>query len=153
MAGLTALDLRRVELAAEDHLADWYGPRGLFTFGRDDAIRYTAEGPLGVLCDRYGLPAVWQAVEAVVDRRPDLLTAAEEQRRGRADARRAACEEAVTQAKAAVRAGDFTAALAALDRGAATDPDHRVDGFRTWEEIRDRVQAKLDSEGTSPEQV
>lgn len=127
-------DLARVRIATEDHAARYYG--GPLNLGRDDAARYTAEGHLGKLCDRYRLAAVWRAVAAVIDERPELLTATEVERTARREERARRCEDAAHRAHELFQAGWGGDALAAVAEGEQADPDHRVAGRHTWTDLR-----------------
>lgn len=130
------LDLARVRIAVEDHAADYYG--GPWNFGRSDAARYTAEGHLGRLCDQHGLKVVWQAVAAVIDERPELLTAGKEQRHARELGREGDCRRRAQQALDAYRAGCHAAALAEIDAGELVDPDYTSAGW-SWDRMRQQV--------------
>ena len=140
------LDLIRVRIATEDNAGRYFGgPLGL---SQSDAARYTSEGHLSKLCDRYGLATVWRAVAEVIEARPELLTDSEEVRQQRARDRAAACEAANVSAGDAYKAGNYPAALAALDEGDRADPDHRVNGRHSWASLRELVHTKR--EDTKP---
>jgi hypothetical protein len=115
--------------------------RGPLGFSRDDAARYTSEGPLGKLCDQYSLKVVWREVAAVIDARPDLLTTTKQDRQNRKVDRARRCEEFARQANQMVCAGDRVGAYTALGEGERVDPDHWVAGRYSWSDLR-RIVAK-----------
>lgn len=136
------LDQIRVRIATEDHAATYHGgPLGL---GPADAARYVSEGHLANLCDRHGLGDVWRAVAAVLEANPQLLTDSRQTRQMRARRRAAACEGKAMQAYQLVRDRQYSRALAALSDAEQIDPDHLVDGLRSWDSLRQIVQTKAE---------
>lgn len=134
-----------IRYAVQDYAAGWYGQVRPFKFGKEQAIRYTAEGAaLRELCDRHGLKAVWQAVAAVVEQDPQVLERrlseaerTEQQQRRAAEALRLADEAA-----AAFQDGDRDRALALIDQAELADPTHPA-GFRSWDELREIIRSRL----------
>lgn len=144
MTQFSPVDLVIIRHAVEDHAASWYGQVGPFTFGVDDAARYTTEGvsELRPLVDRYGLAAVWQAVRAEIDRQPTILDRrlTNDERAIRHRQRTEAAQVLSSQGVVAFKAGDFNQALACLDEAELISPV--PPGWRTWEQLRQIVREK-----------
>lgn len=142
-AGFSVVELVMIRHAVEDHAAGWYGEVGPFTFGRQQAARYTAEGPLSALCDRHGLAAVWRAVDAVIEAHPEVLERrlSAEERKQRQSQREAEAERLASEAAAAFKAGDLGRALELLDQAELEAPTYRP-GWRSWDDLRAIVRAK-----------
>lgn len=138
MPDLIPVDLVRLEIHAEQNAHRYHG--GPLNFSAADAVRYTAES--WKLCDDHGLSPTWQAVQGIVDRRPEVLTSTPAQRAGWAAGRQARAGWADREALAAFKAADWPGVLAAVDRGEQADPDYRVGGWRTWDYIRGIVAEK-----------
>lgn len=149
MAAITdPLDRERIRVAVEDYAATiWWSP--LIGGNRDNVGRYVAEGHLGPLTTKYGLSDVWLAVLQVVDDRPDLLTRSNDEAKAAAAARAARAEQHSKDAAAAVKAGDYRAALDQIGQGERLAPDARVGSQRSWNELRGIVRRKAEQAGVN----
>jgi hypothetical protein len=139
----SAAELVMIRHAVEDHAAGWYGQVGPFTFGREQAARYTSEGPLSGLCDRHGLPAVWRAVAEVIEENPQVLEhrLSDEERAQRQQQRAEHAGRLADEAAAAFQAGDQPRALELIDQAELADPTHRP-AHRTFDDLRGIIRTK-----------
>lgn len=142
-AVFTAAELVTIRHAVEDHAGSWYGQVGPFTFGREQAARYTCEGPLSGLCDRHGLAAVWRVVAEVIEEQPQVLEHrySDQERRQRQQRREAEAERLADEAGVAFKAGDQRRALELLDQAELADPTYRP-GWRSFDELREIVRSR-----------
>lgn len=142
-AAFTAAELAAIRHAVEDHAGRFYGQVGPFTFGREQAARYTSEGPLSGLCDRYGLAAVWRAVAEVIEEHPQVLEHrySDQERRQRQQERAAQAQRLADEAAVAFKADDQRRALELLDQAELADPTYRP-GWRSFDELRSIVRSR-----------
>lgn len=139
----SAVELVMIRHAVEDHAAGWYGQVGPFTFGREQAARYTSEGPLSGLCDRHGLAAVWRAVAEVIEENPQVLEhrLSDEERAQRQRQRAARAEYLAEETAVAFQAGDRERALEATYQAELADPTYRP-AHCTFDELREIIRTK-----------
>lgn len=135
-------DQVRIRVWTEDNAGRHFqGPAG---GSLENAARYTSESWLNRNADPYPLPTVWRLVRALLEDRPELLHLTPHQRKQQQEDRAARCEAAFARADEAFRAGDPDAAVAALNEGEATDPDHRI-GWATWAQLRQFVHERTNN--------
>ncbi len=134
----------------EDHGADFYGPAGPFTFGFDDAVRYTAEGYVEKAFTDVDPNTLWDLVRAELEAHPEIL------QRGRlSDAQRAANAERRNTAAAvhdraagsAYQDGRYAEALALIDLAELEAPLR--EGFRGWDDLREFIRQAQENASVS----
>lgn len=130
------LDLARIRNATEDNAHRYYG--GPLSLGKDDAARYVAEGHL----KQYPLAETWREVAALLDARPEILTLTAAEVEQRRTNRANLCEEYAHNAHRHLVTGWVDDAHGLIDDGELLDPDHRVLGRYSWQQIRDAVIAE-----------
>ncbi|MFI7517532.1 hypothetical protein ACIBVK_28955 [Micromonospora echinofusca] len=116
--------------------ADWapnnYG--GPLTLDREQTVRHIADGLLDGLTQKYGRPAVWEAVAAYLDAHPHLLTAprtTQAERDKRQAERDAYADRYLKAAYHHYTAAEPYEALALIDRAELTSPT-----FKDYEQFR-----------------
>jgi N12 class adenine-specific DNA methylase len=143
-APFSAPDRATIEHVIQDHLGRYYG--GPLNLSRADAVRYTVEGHLKEMQDKYGRRETWDAVEAYVaanvDSRPELLQRlSDAQIAERNAARDEEAKRLNLAANDAFKAGDYSAALDLINQAEQAAPDYRG-GAARWARIREVIQAK-----------
>lgn len=132
----TDIDHARIQVATEDNAHRYYG--GPLNFGKADAARYVTEGHL----KEYPLAETWREVTALIEARPEMLTwtAAEVQQRQQALADM--CEEYAVSAHRHMVTGWTDDAHGLINDGELCNPDHRVLGRYSWQQLHDAVDAE-----------
>ncbi|GIJ12224.1 UvrD-helicase domain-containing protein [Micromonospora andamanensis] len=150
-APFTAVEAARIAHAVQDWAANWYGQAGAFTFSREDAVRYVAEGHLQQL-HGHSLAEVIAAVDAYLDAHPEILQAGrltDEQRAQRQRKRNERAQQLSRASYRAFQAGDLDQAEALIDEAQLASPDYQPPRT-TWAEVRARIAAARDTRTPSP---
>jgi hypothetical protein len=144
----TTVEQATIRNVVTDHAAGYHGgPLGL---GSADAARYTSEAHLKDLVAEHGLSAVWDAVAAVINTDPSVLSHSPAQRAEAQTTRQAHAERLAAQALDAFKANDFTAAEQLVAEAELLDPTYRSGRSERrphgtgWTEIRQAIARRRD---------
>ncbi|MFI7026301.1 UvrD-helicase domain-containing protein [Micromonospora sp. NPDC049900] len=149
-APFTPVEAARIAHATEDWAANWHGQVTGSTFGRQDAIRYVAEGHLQQL-QGHSLAEVMAAVEAHLDAHPEILHTGrltDEQRNQRQQQRNEQAQNLSKASYRAFKAGDLDTAQALIDQAQTASPDYQPPRT-TWTDIRARITAARHAQAPS----
>lgn len=128
-------DFPRIVIAVEDNAYRYYG--GPLRLDVDSTTRYVSEGHL----KDYPLREVWGHVADYIAAHPEVLTYTPNDVAIAQQQRAEKCEELAHEAYLAKEDGAIGDALALVDEGERTNPDHRVAGRRTWDHLREKINA------------
>src|SRR5262249_14315677 len=115
---------------------------------KTDAARYTSEGHLKDLVRQHGLSDVWEAVAAVIDSDPTVLTRTTAQRDEERTRREQLAEQLASDALTAFKRNDLTRATQLINEAELVDPAYRTGRSErrpygiSWDEIRDAVRRR-----------
>lgn len=138
---ISAQDHARIRHAVADHAHEFMG--GPLKLGKDDAVRYTTEGYLKDLNSKYGTNTVWDEVAKVVEANPHVLKGSKTATARRVADRNETSANFASEALTAVKAGEFSKALARLNEGEDANPDYRDTRGRSFQDMRDVVMARM----------
>jgi hypothetical protein len=129
-------DFPRIRVAVEDNAYRYIG--GPFNMGAEAAVRYVCEGHL----KDYPLREVWEHVAAYIDAYPQVLAYTPADVAIAQQERNERCDDLAHEAYEAMNEGDIADALALIDDAERTNPDYRVAGRHTWDDLREAINAK-----------
>ncbi|MEQ7008322.1 DEAD/DEAH box helicase family protein, partial [Actinopolymorpha sp. B17G11] len=145
--GFSDVERALIRNGVDDMAGQYFG--GPMNFGKSDAVRYVSEilenrHPELRERDREKRHHVWDAVEAEINERPDVLNLPEDERKRRAQERRDRANEIATEAGQAYQADDYDRAEQLVNDAERLDPAARDGLIPSYAQMREGIQKRRD---------